>query len=200
MNLFLCPLRLSWLSALWHFNHFNQTILCTRIRVLQIKPLKRKQNQIKSLLKQIDPMKSFWNESWWNKCLQCWVFRAVKQGKRPRKDKNLQEKKYAWVIRDAEKKAQITTPKLCFCAGDSASQQWGKVIFRPSSTNWHLFSLPSPWTPNNQMHFPVNTEKQSKPLKCVHSDLTGKHNATAMTWVEFTVGVGVLWGMRDLTN
>lgn len=145
--LYPCPLRLSYLSAPWHFNLFNHLILCAHIPVLQIKSLKRKQNQIKSLLKQIDPIKSFRSKSWWNKCVSsARVFRAVKQGKSPRKEKNLQQKKPMWVIRDTGKEAQIATPKLCFGASESAVRATGWVNFQ--ATFYKLAPLQVAFTQN----------------------------------------------------
>lgn len=82
------------LGALWDWAVFllpgiSSTLIirfCTHaFQFLQIKSLKRKQNQIKSLPKQIDPIKSFRSKSWENKCVvSTRVFWAVKQGKGPR--------------------------------------------------------------------------------------------------------------------
>ena len=119
---------LGCLSAPWDWAVFllpgiSSTLIirfCTHaFQFLQIKSLKRKQNQIKSLPKQIDPIKSFRSKSWQNKCVaSARVFWAVKQGKGPRWKKP-PTKEPTWVIRDAGKEAQIAEPKLGFCVSKS---------------------------------------------------------------------------------
>lgn len=159
-----CPPRLSYLSVPWHFNHFNHLILCTHIPVLQIKSPKRRQNQIKSLLKQIDPIKSFWSKSWWNKRVsRTRVFRAVKQGKSPRKEKHLQQKEPTGVIRDAGKEAEIPTPKLCFCANKKGFRAMGQVNFQTTFYKWA--PLPFALTQNPKQPATTSHTKQKDKTK-----------------------------------
>lgn len=108
-----------------------------------------------------------------SKCVFCaGEFRAVKQGKCPRKKKRkekknpFKQKKCSWVIRDWESKLKLWMWSLASVPVRAAFRATGPGNFQ--ATFDKLAPLWFAFTPHNKLHLPLSLERQNNPLKGVY--------------------------------